>query len=209
MLDPANLGNEFAYSYVYENLPEFPPPVPPSRQAAAQAVPKLAALAAAGPDDAKRELGTAEGVQLGREKVSVSVSLPDEAPQLFAALDESPDQAPRVILHLDDIVSSGPPGNYEVYLNNTEVDRETAGSVPHFVGLLSTFGADHSHGGDEGHHGLSASYDITDLVGYLRSRGEWDDSEVSVTFVPASRPREGLALVTGSVQVGKVSIRTE
>jgi hypothetical protein len=86
-----------------------------------------------------------------------------------------------------------------------EVDRNTADQVPNFVGGFTAFGADH-HEGHEGHGGMSASYDITDLVAYLRARGEWDEAHVDVTVVPAAPA--GFDLVTGPVNVGRISIRT-
>jgi hypothetical protein len=128
---------------------------------------------------------------------------------VLASLEGPPERAPRVILHLDGIVAEGPPGNYEIYLNYPDADRETAGLVPHFVGMLAGFGSEHHHGdAGEGHHGLSASYDITDLVNYLRSGGEWNEAEATVTFVPAARPRPGQELVTAPLRVERVSIRT-
>jgi len=112
---------------------------------------------------------------------------------------------PRVKLHLEGIVADGPPGNYEIYLNYPDANRETAGRVPHYVGLLAGFGADHRNG--EGHdHGLNFTYDITDLVRYLQETGVWDPANTTVTFVPAARPRPGRELKIKGLQVGQVRI---
>lgn len=207
MLQPDALEpGKFPYSYVYQNLPEVPPPVTANTVRDAAAPANLA-----GPEDARNEVAaTDEPVQLGKEKVTARISLPGEAPRRLVP--EEVEEPKRVILQLDGIVAEGPPGNYEVYFNNTEVDRTTAGGVPQFVGVLSGFGADHEHGdgGDhEGSHGLSASFDITELVGQQRSEGRLDEPAATVTFVPAARPREGLELQVGTVHVAKVSIRTE
>jgi len=131
--------------------------------------------------------------------------LPDEARErLRAFAPDVEEEPPRVMLYLENITGADA-GNYLVYLNNTKVDRNTADQVPHFVGAFTAFGADH-HEGHEGHGGMSASYDITDLVAYLRSQGEWDEAGVNVTIVPAAP--EGFDLVTGPVNVGQISIRT-
>ena len=58
-----------------------------------------------------------------------------------------------------------------------------------------------------GHHGISASYDITNIVAYLRAHGGWNEAEATFTFVPAARPREGFELQTGSLHVGSISIQ--
>jgi tyrosinase len=203
MLDPANLADPFPYSYQYQNLPEVPPPTTtgtgPVRQARG---PALEARPPA-PSADRRELASADSpVELGKGPTTAEIPLPEEAPRILEG-------APHVILRLEDIVADTP-GNYEVYLNYPDADQETKGSVPHFVGLLSGFGADHAHEGGEGEHdhqGISASYDITEIVKYLRSQGEWDESKATITFVPAARPRAGLEVVS-RMRVGKVRFET-
>lgn len=225
MLDPANLtGPEFPYSYRYQDLPTVPAPKQGGRAIVAEAMPRLtlagspAEVGAArrtAPAAARREIASSdEAVEVVHEPVTMTVSLGAEAPTLLRSLDGGAEgEGPhRTLLLLDGIVTEGSPGNYEVYLNNSDVDRDTAGEVPHFVGLFSAFGSDHSHGdegGDHDHHGLSASYDITDLVAYLRANGEWDDSSVQVTFVPAIPRVEGLTPVISPVTIGSVRIVTE
>jgi Common central domain of tyrosinase len=213
MLDPANLDpGKFPYSYGYQDLPTVPAPRQAGRQAVAAAVPQLATPAAPVEGvaaDAERKVAEHdEKVEVGHQPVTTEIALSPEAPQLLAALD-TPDtgEAGRTVLRLDGIVAYGPTGNYEVYLNNPGADRDTHGSVPHFVGLFSSFGANHAHGGGEP-HGLSASYDITDLVAYLRANGEWDESKVQVTFVPVLRTDKGNP-VTAPVTIGSIQIITE
>lgn len=217
MLDPANLdAAPFPYSYQYHDLPAVPAPRQAGRAIVADAVPRVAvaaAPAAPAPAAVAREIASGdEPVNIVHEPVTMRLALPAEAPALFATLDEGADEEPkRVVLLLEGIVTKGPPGNYEVYLNNTDVDRTTAGDVPHFVGLFSAFGANHSHGGEgeEHHHGVSASYDITDLVAYLRAQGEWDESSVTVTFVPAVRPVADLKPVIAPLTIGSVRMVSE
>jgi tyrosinase len=224
MVDPGHLAAPFPYSYKYQNLPTLPAPSTAGRASVAAEVPELVAhpstavlsrplsvaSASAGP------AASGGPVQLGREPVSASVSLADQTRATVAALAEAPAgvQPPRVILRLEGITADGPPGNYEVYLNYPEADRSTAGSVPHYVGLLAGFGADHHHEHGEGNdggdnqHGLSASFDITSTVAYLRAHGGWDEAQATVTFVPAARPRPGFELKTSGLRIDRISIET-
>jgi hypothetical protein len=216
ILDPANLDpDKFPHSYVFDNLPTVPAPRQAGRAAVARAVPRLAVPAAppAAPEpvaNTEEIASHTEPVEVGHEPVTTRISLPGDAADALSSLDESVEAEPkRVVLRIEDIVTKSPPGNYEVYLNNTDVDRFTAGAVPHFVGLFSAFGANHSHGGDHAHHGMSASYDITDLVAHLRAEGEWDESSVTVTFVLAVRPVDGATPVVAPVTIGAIRILTE
>jgi tyrosinase len=206
MLDPASLSDPFPYSYRYQNLPQVPAPQPPGRQMLAPRTER----AAVAPVDSVLAASDSP-VELGKEPTSIAIGLSQEAASVVEMASVAPEEAPRVMLHLEGIVADGPPGNYEVYLNYPDADRETAGTVPHFVGLLAGFGADHhhhEHGDDDEAHGLSFSYDITEIAGYLHAAGEWDESQVSVTFVPAARPR-GRELKISRMRVGRVSISSE
>ena len=217
MLDSTALPDDgrFPHNYIYHDLPTVPAPRQGGRGVVAAAVPRVAVPAA--PRLAARAAGNEdlasadEPVEIGHEPVTARLALPDAAPARLASLDEDSDDAPRrVILKLEGIVADGPPGNYEIYLNNRDVDRATAGEVAHFVGLISAFGANHSHGDEHGHvHGLSASYDITDLVAYLRAQGEWNESALTLTFVPAVRPVGDLQPVTAPVTIGSIQVVTE
>jgi tyrosinase len=152
--------------------------------------------------------------ELGQQPVTVPVPVAAQAHTAAAQLAEAPSGAepPRVILRLEGITADGPPGNYEIYLNYPQADRGTAGSVPHYVGLLAGFGADHHHdhgdGGGDDQHGLSARYDITAVVAYLRTHGGWDEAQASVTFVPAARPRAGFQLMTSGLRIASITIET-
>jgi tyrosinase-like protein len=216
IVDPANLGNPFPYTYGYGDLPQVPAPRTPGRAQVAEAVPRLAEMAASAHTPSMGAApGAAGPLELGKEPVSASVSVHEQARVAVARLSELPVGAepPHVVLQLDGIVADGPPGNYEIYLNYPEADREVAASVPHYVGLLAGFGADHQHAHDEQghgdvHHGLSATYDITDIVAYLRAHGGWNEAEATLTFVPAARPREGFEIVTSGLRVESISIDT-
>ena len=217
MLDPANLGTassgyEFPYSYTFQNMPQYPPPVPPSVLVTHDVPPSPpspapAAAEAAAPAQASEVAGSDQPVEVHHEPATTSIPVADGGPALLEGFEADDAEPPRVYLRLEGVAAEGPTGNYEVYLNNPDVDRNTAGDVPHFVGLLSTFGANHSHGG-EPPHGINAQFDITQLVAYLRAQGEWSDSDVNVTFVPAYRPIEGVEPAVGKMTVRRVSIQT-
>jgi tyrosinase len=217
MVDPANLAAPFPYSYGYQNLPTIPAPTTSgAAQAAATGVPQAAAarpLVAGRVLQASAAPAGGSAAELGPQPVTVPVPVVAPVQAAAAQLAESPSGAepPRVILRLEGITADGPPGNYEIYLNYPEADRGTAGSVPHYVGLLAGFGADHHHDhgdGDDGQHGLSASYDITAVVAYLRAHGGWDEAQASVTFVPAARPRAGFQLMTSGLRIASITIET-
>jgi hypothetical protein len=56
---------------------------------------------------------------------------------------------------------------------------------------------------------MSVAYDITDLVAYMRARGEWDEAAITVTFVPAVRPVGDATPVIAPVTIGSVRVVTE
>ena len=220
MVDPANLAAPFPYSYGYQNLPTIPAPTSGTAQTAAAGVARATAPAAAARPLTARSVLQASAApaggsaaELGQQPVTVPVPVAAQAHTAAAQLAEAPSGAepPRVILRLEGITADGPPGNYEIYLNYPQADRGTAGSVPHYAGLLAGFGADHHHDhgdGGDGQHGLSASYDITAVVAYLRTHGGWDEAQASVTFVPASRPRAGFQLMTSGLRIASITIET-
>jgi tyrosinase len=201
MLDPANLGDKFPYSYTYQDLPEMPPPSPEGAEVREAAIPRALVAEAVQPI-----AGTGTPVELGHEPVTTSIDVSVE-PGLVA---EAEGVVSEIVLYLDDVVSGTPPGDYDLYLNYPDATLGTGGSVPHYVGLMAGFGGDHEHGeeGEHAHadgHGLSFQYDVTHVVGYLRTQGQWDESEASLTFVPAVPPTEG-ELVTGPLRVGRIRI---
>jgi tyrosinase len=214
MLDPADLdAGKFQYSYEYQNLPAVPAPRQTGRAIVTEAVPHLVAAAPAAAAAGSEIASHGDAIDVRHDPVTTRVTLTDAAPSLLRGLDEGAEaeQPRRVVLRLENVVMTGPPGNYKIYLNSPDVERDAGGEVPHYVGMLSGFGADHVHegGGHEHHHGVSASYDITELVAYLRGQGEWDESSVQLTFVPSVRPLGALTPVTGVVTIGSVRVITE
>ena len=203
------------YSYTYQDLPATPPPVPPGVAAVARAVPEVAARpAVVARAAAISAAASAPGpVALGTEPVSTVIPLHEQMQVTVAHLTAPPAGAetPHMVLRLTGITADRPPRNYAIYLDYPQADRETAASVPQYVGLLAPFGADHHHGhagqgGDAGPHGLSANYDISAVVAYLRSSGGWDDAQATVTFVPAVRPRPGAVLTDSGLRIASITI---
>ena len=214
MVDPANLGDDFPYSYQYENLPQDPPRVA-GRRRVAQAVPALARRAPVPADADTRELAASDGpVELRGEPASIDLPLGDDAREVVGRISEdAADEAPRVVLHVDDLAAERPALDYEIYLDYPEANAETQGDVPNFVGHLASFGAEHhhAHGGGENdheHHGVGARYELTALIGLLRQEGQWDDERATVTFVPAVPASRG-NVDAPPLTVGRVSIQAE
>lgn len=213
MVEPADLDDRFPHSYTYANLPQTPAPAPPGLDELAAAVPRLVARRT-GVASVPRTAAAADHgpLELGNSPVTASVALPDRARAAVARLAELGDDAhaPHVTLHIDGIASEGPAGNYEVYLNHPEADRTTEGMVPHFVGVLSSFGAEHHHAhgaeGGEGHGG-NAQFDVTSIVAYLRMHGGWNERDAQITFVPTHAETEG-ETAPAALQVQSISFET-
>jgi len=147
-------------------------------------------------------------VVLGHDAVTATVPLAPAPPAQGLAAAPS-----RVTLHLEGVAADAPAANYAVYLNHRDADRDTGASVPHYVGLLTSFGAEHKHGG-EGHHaphsrtaGLRYDYDVTDLVAHLDGIGEWDPAKATVTFVPTTPPPEDDP-EPPNLRVGRITFRS-
>jgi len=203
MVDPEHLGAAFPYSYRYANLPELPAPRPGG------VLPGVA-LAGIAPEDPVNpfEGESEDTVVLGHDAVTATVPLAPAPPAQGLAAAPS-----RVTLHLEGVAADAPAANYAVYLNYRDADRDTGASVPHYVGLLTSFGAEHKHGG-EGHHaphsrtaGLRYEYDVTDLVAHLDGSGEWDPANASVTFVPTTPPPEDDP-EPPNLRVGRIAFRS-
>lgn len=200
MLDTESLGADFPHGYRYATLPQVPAPRPGPGGGPEGIVPEAAVKPVSGESQAP--------VTLGHAPATATVTL-SAAPAEGLMAEAEPS---RVMLDLEGVTADGPAGNYAVYLNHPDADRDTPASVPHYVGLLATFGAEHGHGGHEeheggeGHHGLSFDYDVTDVVRGLEARGDWDESKATVTFVPTV-PRRG-ADTPPNLTVARIAFRS-
>jgi len=126
---------------------------------------------------------------------------------------------PRVLLNLEDIEGEANPAvGYEVYVAATPQAEETG--ARHYLGTISFFGIEHASatGPDvEGPHGLRRTFDITNLVNDLRSRDEWSDTALTVSFEPLTviPPSTGLREAESAetrrarqipVRIGRISL---
>jgi tyrosinase len=102
-----------------------------------------------------------------------------------AVLAEAGTSTPRrVLLSIEDTVAAKNPGTvYGVYVN-LEDGAPPELEVAHHAGNISFFGIERARNprADEHAHSQRTVFDITGLVGELRTRGKWADDKLSVTF---------------------------
>jgi tyrosinase len=200
MLDPAKLKAPFPHAYKYANLPQVPAPRPAGPRAVpASPGPSRESVMAEAVSPLLAE--TTDTVAIEHAPVTASIALTAEAKPQIEALVSAQEVSPTVVLHLDQVRTEGPPGNYEVYLNYPEADHGTEGEVPHYLGLVSGFGTDH--------HALSFRYDISDVAAQLQAQGDWHPDQVHVTFVPAAKPGDEHTPVSGTMRVGRIAITAD
>ncbi|MGH2706876.1 MAG: tyrosinase family protein [Actinomycetota bacterium] len=178
-------------------------------------------VAAAGGNPPRLLAATEEPIELGSWPITVSVGLPEEAKAVMSRVAAAPAEAPNTHLNVEGIQIDRDPGVvYEIYLNFPEADETADPHTHHFVGYVTTFGAQHHPRAAEQHQapgGLRHTYDITNLVYELTARGLWDEDRVTVTFVP-----RGLLPPPGAppaprveagpqprVRIGRVSVSSE
>jgi len=118
----------------------------------------------------------------------------------------------RVILQLDDIEGERNPGIvYGVYVNLPDGIADDA-AERYLAGPLSFFGIEGSGSRADGAdhvHSYSAGYDITKLVENLSASGEWDESNIDVTFHPLGVPLDEspqLEANSPPVTVGRIAV---
>lgn len=170
--------------YTYDQFVSSPPP--PTPPAAGGQPPSHAAARMSESLQRDPELvgGLAEPVRLSGSTQQVQLEFNQRA--VSSALASSSTGTPRVLLEIQDIDAEEQPGTvYAVYVNlppNTSADDEQA----HHVGTLSFFGVRRARNpsGDQQAHGLSLTYDITELANRERAGGQWNDKTIIVTFEP-------------------------
>ncbi|HLI56354.1 MAG TPA: tyrosinase family protein [Actinomycetota bacterium] len=137
-----------------------------------------------GPAPSRRTLAVApEGsYELTGRRSVVSVPLQAEA-RSYMAEAADPAAGKRVGLRIDDIQFDEPPkGPYQVFLNLPEGTTPDYRS-PYYVGNVTFFG--HAHEPGARRRVGSHRFDVTRQVSELKAKGEWDDGQVKVTFVPS------------------------
>jgi tyrosinase len=118
----------------------------------------------------------------------------------------------RVFLNIENITSTGRTASYAVYLNpqseaNPHEDKSRLAGILPMFGVPEASRPDSEHGGS----GLTYSLDVTDLVGQLQAKGQWDPAHLNVTFAPRAQSTEGAtptasARPKAEIKVGRVSV---
>jgi tyrosinase len=125
-------------------------------------------------------------------------------PALAAAAAAGPDEAPqRIYLNVENVLGSGAPNTYSVYLNDL------------FIGVLPLFGVREASRRTEAHagDGLHYSFDITETAQQLQHINDWDPENLRIKFVPDDEPEQARAAAMAALapdeprfQVGRVSL---
>ncbi len=125
------------------------------------------------------------GIDLAGAPVSLSAVVPQQTESRLRDAVADTSESQRIYVNVEDITAAGNPGVvYGVYLNRPP----DASSADHYhIGNIVLFGIEKMNDADTSHVGVSGfrhSFDITDLVNDLRSQGQWDDQQVTLTFEP-------------------------
>jgi tyrosinase len=116
--------------------------------------------------------------------------------------------APRWLLRLADVAGTAPKApSYNVYLNLPE--GASGLDHPHLrAGSISTFGMPEARARDAKHGGLglTTTFDITDVIAWLResANGDFDATKLTVHLVPVDV--RGELEDGGDVRAGRISI---
>jgi tyrosinase len=163
-------------SYTYDQFAAAP---------VAALTPPAAAVSAPTPPPSPELVGTVTGgAQLSGKGEQITVPLDKTARS--DALEALSTSAPRILLQIHEIEAEETPRTvYGVYVNlppEATPEQEHA----HHVGNLSFFGIKRARepSGDEPAHGLSLTFDITDLARVERAAGQWTDEAIDVAFLP-------------------------
>jgi hypothetical protein len=150
------------------------------------------------------------GVQLGGAPVTVSVPIPAETRDALRAFPEG-GEGNRLALLLQELVLEREPAlYYEIYVNLPGDPADAAYTNPYFAGNLTLFGATMPHDGHQAGH--SRRLDLLRTYAYLRSRDEWNDAEVQVTFIPRGgfEGDDPAGLVAGmQVTIGRITLQLQ
>jgi hypothetical protein len=147
-------------------------------------------------------------VEVTRHGATTQVAVSPLPDSTAAAVDDT-----RTYLNVTDIEGSQNPGVvYGVYLN-LPADAPEDVRDEHLVGTVSFFGieltdpAAVARNKDEP-HGMRYSFDVTDVVNRLRSSGDWQPDQLTVTMLPAGvdESEPVAAAAAPSVRVGTFSL---
>jgi len=200
-LDPATSHFGYKYEDISDPFAGTPSPAPGGR---------MVSMAAERPSDPEPppEMvgGTGAPVALTGSPTTARVPLTEP---------RGPAQPPgrakprRVFLNIENITSTSRTTSYAVYLNppseaNPQEDKSRMAGILPMFGVAEASRPDSEHGGS----GLTYSLDVTDLVGQLQAKGQWDPAHLNVTFAPRPQTTEGAAptAAAATIKVGRVSV---
>jgi Common central domain of tyrosinase/Polyphenol oxidase middle domain len=172
-------------SYTYDQFVSGPPPSSPTPPGAGQPVPAAARLSESLERSPELVASLVQPLQLTGSPASVELIFDQRATR--SAL-TSIGGAPRVLLEIDNIAAERHPGTvYGVYVDlpaEASVEQEAASHV----GNLSFFGVERARNprGDQPPHGLSLTYDITEVARREDADAGWDARSMTITFKPLS-----------------------
>jgi hypothetical protein len=161
-------------------------------------------------------IGAAETpVEVTRRGATTHLAVEPLPGNLTADVEATP---PQTYLNLADIEGEVNPGIvYGVYLNlpdQLRTDTSDAERAEHLAGVASFFGIElttapgAAESGEEA-HAMRYSFNVTNLVNRLQSRGEWDPARVTVTLHPvdgSDEPATAAAGVEPPIRIGTVSV---
>lgn len=193
---PKDMSSTTANGYKYQDISDPFPGV-----SVLESMGEATMAADIGPPPPAELAGATEGpVPLGAGKASARVAI--VAPAAGAMESTAAAGEGRTFLNLENIVGTGGPGGYAIYVNVPEGDNP-ADHPDHMIGTLPLFGvaerskAEGTHGGS----GLTIVREITDLVNRLQGQGKWNESDLDVDFVPLQRAPKG-----SDVRIGRISV---
>jgi tyrosinase len=147
-------------------------------------------------------------VKLGGAPVTVTVPIPAGTRDELRGFSEAR-EGNRLALLLQDLVLEREPAlYYEIYVNLPGDPAAAEYTSPHYAGNLSFF----SLTMPGGHGGHSRRVNLLRTYAYLRSRDQWSDEEVRVTFVPRGgfEGDDPAKLVAGvQVTIGRITLQIQ
>ena len=126
-------------------------------------------------------------IELVGDPVSVVVEFPQRSRQMLAdAVVQVPErEGQRLYLNVEDISAVRNPGVvYGVFLDRPS-DLSLKEADEYHIGNIALFGIEQMNDPDTPHEstpGFRHTFDVTELVGRLDQRGEWDPQQIDVSF---------------------------
>jgi tyrosinase len=115
----------------------------------------------------------------------------------------------EMYLVIENVKSKESHATYGVYVD-LPAKPDTSDYEQHYAGAMHLFGVRHASKRSKQHagNGLTFSLDITNLVGILVAKKQWDDKNVRVSFVPRGSSGEAINAIAkhDPIQIGRVSV---